>query len=151
MRTLSQKVKLLVDWSIFVPILNYCRKIWVLTERIVLQIQVVEPSFLWKVAGLTHSQDEEPDHPESLEQNSCFSTSAESAEEVRSCRLVASHVQLGGGRGRPRKFWRDFIFIYPLWPGETLGSPGAGELWREGCLGFPPGPVAFATRPDQDG
>lgn len=39
--------------------------------------------------------------------------------------------------------------FFPLWSENTMGAPrGAGESrWREGCLRFPPGPVASTTRP----
>lgn len=36
--------------------------------------------------------------------------------------------------------------VYPLWPGNAIESPGGAGSSLGGCLGLPPGPVAFATR-----
>ena len=50
---LSQKVKRLIYWSIYVPTLTYGLWIWIVTKRIWLKIKVAEISFLWRVAGLS--------------------------------------------------------------------------------------------------
>ena len=41
-RKLSQKAKLFIYWSIYVPILTYGHDLWVVTERMRLQIQAAE-------------------------------------------------------------------------------------------------------------
>uniref|UniRef100_A0A8C6MJY5 Reverse transcriptase domain-containing protein n=1 Tax=Nothobranchius furzeri TaxID=105023 RepID=A0A8C6MJY5_NOTFU len=52
-RELSQKARLSIYWSIYVPILTYGHELWVMTERTRLRIQAVEMSFLRRVAGLS--------------------------------------------------------------------------------------------------
>ena len=51
-RELSQKAKLSIYWSIFVPTLTCSHEIWIVTERMRSQIQAAEMGFLQKVAGL---------------------------------------------------------------------------------------------------
>lgn len=43
---LSQQVALLINWSIFVPALIYCDKLWIVMGKTKLQIQAAEMSFL---------------------------------------------------------------------------------------------------------
>ncbi len=50
---LSQKAKLLMYRSIYVPTLTYGHELWVMTERTRSRIQVAEMSFLRRVAGHT--------------------------------------------------------------------------------------------------
>ncbi|CAL9694307.1 unnamed protein product [Knipowitschia caucasica] len=50
-RELSQKAKLSIYRSIFVPSLTYGHELWVMTERTRSRIQAVEMSFLRRVAG----------------------------------------------------------------------------------------------------
>jgi len=50
-RELSQKTKLSIYWSIFVPNLTYGHEICVVNERMRMQIWA-EMGFLWRVAGL---------------------------------------------------------------------------------------------------
>ncbi|TWW68233.1 hypothetical protein D4764_19G0000310 [Takifugu flavidus] len=52
-RELSQKVKLSIYWSIFVPTLNYGHELWIMTERTRSRVQAAEMSFLRRVAGLS--------------------------------------------------------------------------------------------------
>uniref|UniRef100_A0A8C6MDS9 TGF-beta family profile domain-containing protein n=1 Tax=Nothobranchius furzeri TaxID=105023 RepID=A0A8C6MDS9_NOTFU len=52
-RELSQKAKLSIYRSIYVPILTYGHELWVMTERTRSRIQVAEMSFLRRVAGLS--------------------------------------------------------------------------------------------------
>ena len=52
-RKLSQKAKLSIYWSIFVPILTYGHKGWVMTERMRSRIQAAEMGFLRRVAGVS--------------------------------------------------------------------------------------------------
>ena len=50
-RELSQKVKFSIYRSLYVPTLTYCHELWVVTERVRLQIQSAEMSFLHRLAG----------------------------------------------------------------------------------------------------
>ncbi len=52
-RELSQKAKLLIYQSIYVPTLTYGHEFWVMTERMRLRIQAAEMSFLCRVVGLS--------------------------------------------------------------------------------------------------
>ncbi|TWW74394.1 hypothetical protein D4764_14G0003970 [Takifugu flavidus] len=52
-RELSQKAKLSIYRSIFVPTLTYGYELWVMTERRRSQVQAAEMSFLHRVAGLS--------------------------------------------------------------------------------------------------
>ena len=52
-RELSQKAKLSVYRSIFVPALTCGHELWVVTEKMRLRIQATEMSFLRRVAGLS--------------------------------------------------------------------------------------------------
>ena len=51
-KELSQKVKLSIYWSIYVPTLTYGHELWVVTERTRLRIQAAEMGFLRRVSGL---------------------------------------------------------------------------------------------------
>ncbi|KAK3526422.1 hypothetical protein QTP70_025454, partial [Hemibagrus guttatus] len=50
-KELSQKAKLSIYQSIYVPTLTYGHELWVMTERVRSRIQVAEMSFLCRVAG----------------------------------------------------------------------------------------------------
>ncbi|TWW80182.1 hypothetical protein D4764_10G0012120 [Takifugu flavidus] len=52
-RKLSQKAKLSIYQSIFVPTLTYGHELWVMTKRTRSRVQAVEMSFLRRVAGLS--------------------------------------------------------------------------------------------------
>jgi len=52
-RELSNTVKLSVIGSVFVPILIYGHESWVLTERILSQVQAAQMELLLKVHGMT--------------------------------------------------------------------------------------------------
>ncbi|TWW73461.1 hypothetical protein D4764_15G0008550 [Takifugu flavidus] len=52
-RELSQKAKLSIYRSIFVPTLTYGHELWVMTERTRSWVQAAEMSFLRRVAGLS--------------------------------------------------------------------------------------------------
>lgn len=52
-RELSQRAKLSIYQSIYVPILTYGYTLWVVAERKILQIQVAKTGFLCRVAGLS--------------------------------------------------------------------------------------------------
>ena len=50
---LSNTAKLSSFKSIFVPILTYGHESWVMSKRVLSQVQVAEMEFLWRVHGLT--------------------------------------------------------------------------------------------------
>ena len=52
-KELSQKAKLSIYWSIYVPILTYGHELWVVTERTRSRIQAAEMGFLRRVSGLS--------------------------------------------------------------------------------------------------
>ncbi|KAM7380977.1 hypothetical protein PAMP_004240 [Pampus punctatissimus] len=52
-RELSQKAKLLIYRSIFVPTLTYGHERWVMTERMRSRVQAAEMGFLHRVAGVS--------------------------------------------------------------------------------------------------
>jgi len=52
-RELSNTIKLSVFKSVFVPILSYGHESWVMTERILTQVQAPEMGFLRRVHGVT--------------------------------------------------------------------------------------------------
>ena len=52
-KELSQKAKLSIYWSIYVPTLTYGHELWVVTERTRSRIQVAEMGFLRRVSGLS--------------------------------------------------------------------------------------------------
>ena len=103
---LSQKAKLSICKSKYVPILTYGHVIEVVTERIKLQIQAVQMSFLCRVSGLSLT-----DKVRSLDilkssMQSCFSSKSRGASWagtiLSGCLLDASwgrcfgHAQPGG-------------------------------------------------------
>ena len=52
-RELSQKAKLSIYWSNFVPTLIYGHERWVMTERMRSQVQAAKMGFLHRVAGVS--------------------------------------------------------------------------------------------------
>ena len=52
-KEVSQKAKLSIYWSIYVPTLTYGHEVWVVTERSRLRIQAAEKGFLRRVSGLS--------------------------------------------------------------------------------------------------
>ncbi|KAF7648904.1 hypothetical protein LDENG_00150410, partial [Lucifuga dentata] len=52
-RELSQKARLSIYQSIYIPILTYGHEFWVVTERIRSRIQAAEMKFLCRVSGFT--------------------------------------------------------------------------------------------------
>ena len=52
-KELSQKAKLSIYWSIYVPTLTYGHELWVVTERKRSRIQVAKMGFLRRVSGLS--------------------------------------------------------------------------------------------------
>jgi len=62
-RELSNTAKLSVFKSIFVPILTYGHKSWVITERILTQVQATKLGFLRRVHGVTKWRTEVRLHP----------------------------------------------------------------------------------------
>ena len=54
-RELSKKAKLSIFRLVFVPILTYGQEFWVMTERVLSQVQASETRFLQKIEGITLS------------------------------------------------------------------------------------------------
>lgn len=52
-RELSQKAKISIYWSIYVPTLTYGHGMWVVTEITRLQIQATKTSFLLRMSSLS--------------------------------------------------------------------------------------------------
>ena len=52
-KELSQKAKLSIYWSIYVPNLTYGHELWIVTERTRLRIQAAEMGFFRRVSGLS--------------------------------------------------------------------------------------------------
>ena len=52
-KELSQKAKLSIYWSFYVPNLTYGHELWVVTERTRSRIQAAEMGFLRRVSGLS--------------------------------------------------------------------------------------------------
>ena len=52
-KELSQKAKLSIYQSIYIPTLTYVQELWVVTERTRSQIQAVEMGFLRRMSGLS--------------------------------------------------------------------------------------------------
>ena len=130
-RELSQKAKLSIYRSIFIPTLTYGHEVWVMSERTRSRKQAAEISFLRRLAGvyLRHRV------------KSLVIREGLGVEPVLLCversqlrlfgHLVrmppgriprcSRHVQLGGGHGVDRGPGGGTIS--PHWPGNTEGSP----------------------------
>uniref|UniRef100_A0A8C6PEM1 ribonuclease H n=1 Tax=Nothobranchius furzeri TaxID=105023 RepID=A0A8C6PEM1_NOTFU len=146
----SQKAKLSIYRSIYVPTLNYGRELWVVTDKTRSRIQAAEMSFLRKVAGL------------SLRDRVRRSVIREELGvepllfhiERSQLRWLSHLVRMPPGhlpgevfrarptgrrpKGRPRTRWRDYGSHLAR---EHLGIPlgGAGPSgWGEGSLGLLP-------------
>nr|XP_054599772.1 uncharacterized protein LOC129164266 [Nothobranchius furzeri] len=145
-RELSQKVKLSIYRSIYVPTLTYGHELWVVTDRMRSRIQAAEMSFLRRVAGL------------SLRDRVRSSVIREGLGvdplllhiERSQLRWLGHLVRMPPGRlpgevfragptgrrpkGRPRTRWRDYAFHLAR---ERLGIPpeelaqvaGEREVW----------------------
>ena len=145
-KELSQKAKLSVYQSIYVPTLTYGHELWVVTKRTRSRIQVAEMSFLWRVAGLSlsdrvRSSDIRREH--GVEAAAPLRRKA-SAEVVRASDQEASRVP--PFRGFPgTSDWEERPEADPepaggiiclIWPGNASGSPGGARecCWGEGGL-----------------
>uniref|UniRef100_A0A8C6Q6L6 Reverse transcriptase domain-containing protein n=1 Tax=Nothobranchius furzeri TaxID=105023 RepID=A0A8C6Q6L6_NOTFU len=156
-RELSQKAKLSIYRSIYVPTLTYDHELWVVTERTRLRIQVAEMSFLRRVAGL------------SLRDRVRSSVILEGLGvdplllpiERSQLRWLGHLVRMPPGclpgevfwarptgrrpKGRPRTRWRDFVCHLAR---ERLGIPaeelaqvaGEREVWASRLRLLPPQP-----------
>ncbi|KAF7648618.1 hypothetical protein LDENG_00154150 [Lucifuga dentata] len=156
-RELSQKARLSIYQSVYVPILICGHKLWVVTERIRSQIQVVEIRFLHRVPGLTlRDRVRNSDIQEGLgvellllhierSQLRWFRhlirmPPARLPREVFQARPTGKRP-----RGRPRTRWRDYISRL-IW--ESLGIPqkelegltGDREVWAGLLSLLPPRP-----------
>ncbi|TWW81730.1 R2DM Retrovirus-related Pol polyprotein from type II retrotransposable element [Takifugu flavidus] len=149
-RELSQKAKLSIYRSIFVPTLTYGHELWVMTERTRSRVQAAEMSFLRRVAGLGWAS-----HPRDRVRSSAIWE--ELGVEPLLLRVERSQmgwlghlVKMPPGRlpgevfracpsgrrppGRPRTRWRDYVSRL-AW--ERLGIPpdeleevaGEREVW----------------------
>uniref|UniRef100_A0A8C6LRX0 Reverse transcriptase domain-containing protein n=1 Tax=Nothobranchius furzeri TaxID=105023 RepID=A0A8C6LRX0_NOTFU len=148
-RELSQKAKLSIYRSIYVPTLTYGHELWVVTERTRSRIQAAEMSFLRRVAGLSLR-----DRVRSSVIQEGLGVDPLVLHIQRSqLRWLGHVVRMPPGRlpgevfrarptgrrpkGRPRTQWRDYIS-----PGQGMSwdSPGgAGSSgWGEGSLGLSP-------------
>uniref|UniRef100_A0A3B3CJV2 Reverse transcriptase domain-containing protein n=1 Tax=Oryzias melastigma TaxID=30732 RepID=A0A3B3CJV2_ORYME len=156
-RELSQKAKLSIYRSIFVPVLTYGHELWVVTERTRSRLQAAEMSFLRRVAG------------RSLRDRVRSSvTRRELGVEPLLLRIERSQLRWLGHlvrmppgrlpgevfracptgrrpRGRPRTRWRDYVSRL-AW--ERLGVPpeeleevaGEREVWASLLRLLPPRP-----------
>ena len=140
-RELSQKAKLSIYLSIFIPTLTYGHEGWVMTERTRSRKQSAEMGFLRRVAGISlmdrvrSSVIREGLGVEPL--LLCIERS-----QLRwfwhlvRCYMVASlwrcsrYVQLGGGHGVDQGSGGGTIS--PHWPGNALGSPSQSWLMWPG-------------------
>ncbi|KAK0156590.1 Craniofacial development protein 2 [Merluccius polli] len=156
-RELSQKAKLSIYQSIYVPALTYGHELWVMTERTRSRVQAAEMSFLRRVAGL------------SLRDRVRSSVIREELGvdplllrvERSQMRWLGHLVRMPPGRlpgevfrarptgrrprGRPRTRWRDYVSRL-AW--ERLGIPqeelaevaGEREVWASLLRLLPPRP-----------
>uniref|UniRef100_A0A3P9PV83 Reverse transcriptase domain-containing protein n=1 Tax=Poecilia reticulata TaxID=8081 RepID=A0A3P9PV83_POERE len=156
-RELSQKAKLSIYRSIYVPTLIYGHELWVMTERTRSRVQAAEMSFLRRVAGL------------SLRDRVRSSVIREGLRveplllhvERSQLRWLGHLVRMPPGRlpgevfrarptgrrprGRPRTRWRDYVSRL-AW--ERLGIPpeeleevaGEREVWASLLKLLPPRP-----------
>uniref|UniRef100_A0A8C6KZ86 Reverse transcriptase domain-containing protein n=1 Tax=Nothobranchius furzeri TaxID=105023 RepID=A0A8C6KZ86_NOTFU len=156
-RELSQKAKLSIYRSIYVPTLTYGHELWVVTERTRSRIQAAEMSFLRRVAGL------------SLRDRVRSSVIREGLGvdplllhiERSQLRWLGHLVRMPPGRlpgevfrarptgrrpkGRPRTRWRDYVSHLAR---ERLGIPpeelaqvaGEREVWASRLRLLPPRP-----------
>uniref|UniRef100_A0A8C6NIQ5 Reverse transcriptase domain-containing protein n=1 Tax=Nothobranchius furzeri TaxID=105023 RepID=A0A8C6NIQ5_NOTFU len=149
-RELSQKAKLLIYRSIFVPTLTYGHELWVVTERTRSQIQAAEMSFLRRVAGLSlRDRVRSSVIQEGLGVDPLLLHIERSQLRWPPGCLPGEVFQacLTGRRpkGRPRTRWRDYV---PHLAKERLGiSPeelaqvaGEREVWASHCRLLPPRP-----------
>uniref|UniRef100_A0A3B5Q4K1 Reverse transcriptase domain-containing protein n=1 Tax=Xiphophorus maculatus TaxID=8083 RepID=A0A3B5Q4K1_XIPMA len=156
-KELSQKAKLSIYRSIYVPTLIYSHELWVMTERTRSRIQAAEMGFLRRVAGL------------SLRDRVRSSVIREGLRveplllhiERSQLRWLGHLVRMPPGRlpgevlrarptgrrprGRPRTRWRDYVSLL-AW--ERLGIPpeeleevaGEREVWASLLKLLPPRP-----------
>ena len=140
---LSQKAKLSIYRSIFVPTLTYGHEGWVMIERMKSQIQAAEMCFLRKVAGVSLRD---------IVRSSAIQEGLGVEPLLEKCQLrwlghlvrmpprIPSKVFQAcpagrGPQGRPRTRWRDYISTL-AW--ECLGIPrpeladvaGKREVWE---------------------
>ncbi|TWW69469.1 hypothetical protein D4764_18G0002750 [Takifugu flavidus] len=156
-RELSQKAKLSIYQSIFVPTLTYGHELWVMTERTRSRVQAAEMSFLHRVAGLSlrdrvrSSAIREELGVESLLLRVERSQMRWLGHLVRlppGCLPGEVFRACSSGRrppGRPRTRWRDYVSRL-VW--ERLGIPpdeleevaGEREVWASLLRLLPPRP-----------
>ena len=109
-RELSQKAKLSIYWSIFVPTITYGHEGLVMTERTRSRIQAGERGFLRRVAGISLKDRVRNFIREGLAVEPLLLC-------VASLGRCSRHVQLGGGYGIDQGSGGGTIS--PHWPGNT--------------------------------
>ncbi|TWW55955.1 hypothetical protein D4764_09G0010050 [Takifugu flavidus] len=156
-RELSQKAKLSIYRSIFVPTLTYGHELWVMTERTRSRVQAAEMSFLHRVAGLSLRDRVRS----SAIREELGAESLLLRVERSQMRWLGHLVRMPPGRlpgevcracpsgrrppGRPRTRWRDYVSRL-AW--ERLGIPpddleevaGEREVWASLLSLLPPRP-----------
>ena len=131
-KELSQKVKLSIYRSIYVPILTYGHELWVVTERTRSRIQAAEMGFLCRVSGLSLRDRERS----SVIREGLGVEPLLLRIERSQMRWLGHLVRMPPGRlpgevfqthptgrrprGRPRTRWRDYVSRL-AW--ESLGVP----------------------------
>lgn len=156
-RELSQKAKLSIYRSIYIPTLTYGHELWVVTERMRSRVQAAEMSFLRRVAGLSLR-----DRVRSSDIRERLGVEPLLLRIERSqLRWFGHLVRMPSGRlpgevfracptgrrprGRPRTRWRDYVSRL-AW--ERLGIPpeelekvaGEREVWVSLLRLLPPRP-----------
>uniref|UniRef100_A0A8C6PHS8 Reverse transcriptase domain-containing protein n=1 Tax=Nothobranchius furzeri TaxID=105023 RepID=A0A8C6PHS8_NOTFU len=131
-RELSQKAKLSIYQSVYVPTLTYCHELWVVTERTRSRIQVAEISFLRRMVGLSLGDRVRS----SVIQEGLGVDPLLLHIERSQLRWLGHLVWIPPGRlpgevfrarptgrrpkGRPRTQWRDYVFLLAR---ERFGIP----------------------------
>ncbi|KAK3510413.1 hypothetical protein QTP70_005909 [Hemibagrus guttatus] len=148
-KELSQKAKLLIYQSIYVPTLTYGHELWVMTERIRSRIQAAEMSFLCRVAGRSLRDRVRSSVPLGGAQSRATAPPhRKGTVEVARASVSDASGRLPGlmfwacptgkrPRGRPRTRWRDYVSRL-VWgrlgvPPEELEEV-SGERERPGSL-----------------
>ncbi|KAK3527334.1 hypothetical protein QTP86_021953 [Hemibagrus guttatus] len=147
-KELSQKAKLSIYQSIYVPTLTYGHELWVMTERVRSQIQAAEMSFLHRVVGRSLREGKELCHPGGARSRATAAPHRKGAVEVARA-SVSDASGTSPWRGVPGMPHREQA------PGKTqdtlerlclsagLGTPwgpsgrAGGSVWGEGGLGIP--------------
>ena len=156
-RELSQKAKLSIYRSIYVPTLTYGHELWVVTERTRSRIQTAEMSFLRRVSGLSlRDRVRSSDIRERLKVEPLLLRI-----ERSQMRWFGHLVRMPPGRlpgevfracptgrrprGRPRTRWRDYVSQLAwerlgILPEELVEVAGERRVWASLLRLLPPRP-----------